>query len=176
MIHHCGKSLHVMGGLRCAPHAPTSTYFFSKQTGVAPWAVAGPSKYFNSYCCGSHNSISNVGTTQYSEQNHNPKEKNSNRKKTRGLNSHEPFSESDFPSIIGPVPGLSSSFRAGGGCGGFALHAHYDRYYSGVDRLMGTMAEGPGGGGALLYTHLPYASPEKITEVAPGATVTLALV
>jgi len=54
-----------------------------------------------------------VGTTKYSEQNHNLKEKNSNWKKTRGLNSHEPFSESDFPSIIGPVPGVSSSFRAG---------------------------------------------------------------
>jgi hypothetical protein len=41
---------------------------------------------------------------------------------------------------------------------------------------METRAEGPGGGRVLLYTHLPYASPETITEVAPGATVTLALV
>ena len=54
-----------------------------------------------------------VGTTKYSEQNHNPKEKEFKLKENSRLKSHEPFSESEFPSIFRPVPGLSSSFRAG---------------------------------------------------------------
>ena len=66
-----------------------------------------------------------VGTTKYSEQNHNPKEKEFKLKENSRLKSHEPFSESEFPSIFGPVPGAPHPFGQAGGCGEFALRAHY---------------------------------------------------
>ena len=68
-----------------------------------------------------------MGTTKYSEQNHNPKEKEFKLKENSRLKSHEPVSESEFPSIFRPVPRVPHPFGQAGGCGEFALRAHYNK-------------------------------------------------